>query len=312
MKIILFGLRRSGTTLAFNLFRRCNELRCYYEPLHPNLVATGGASCIENDSKGAFTEYHLIRESLTGLHEGFGAPKYDVAEELVVDNLVPRHLTYLDFLLGSADNVLLQPVRLNYQLNQLHARYPDARFVWVLRRPEGFIKSVLAYRRNLLEYHDAGIPGNHATSSCKKNLVFRTMRGWHAFDNPWSQVAAANLMVVNRPYFRGLESSPTWVKLAALWYDHYLFVTRFIKSHPASCQVFFYEKACASVDYIERSMDSIGLPHAQNAFDGLIDTKVVRKHGDTKIDIADGEQMIREKITACGVDLDLSYRLAMD
>lgn len=311
MKIILFGLRRSGTTLAFNLFRRCSDLRCYYEPLHPNLVAEDGTSCIENDSKGVFTEYQSIRESLAGLHKGFGAPRYDVAEELVADNLTPQHLTYLDFLLGTADNVLLQPVRLNYQLNQLHARYPDARFVWILRRPQGFISSVLAYRHNLLEYRDAGIPGNHAISSCKKNLVFRAMRGWHSFDNPWSQVAAANLIVSSRPYFRGLETSPTWIKLTALWYDHYLFVTRFIKAHPESCDVFFYEKACASTDYIKTFMRTNGLNHAEDAFDGLVDDNVLRKHNQSTIDIAGGEQLIRQRVIASGLDLDLGYRFSM-
>lgn len=312
MKIILFGLRRSGTTLAFNIFRRCEGLRCYYEPMHPNLVVSQGLSRMETDRKGAFSEYRLIQDELQKHHEGFGAPKYDVAEELLQDNLTPRHLSYLDFLFGSADNVLLQPVRLNYQLHQLRAHYPDAHFVWVLRRPDGFINSVLAYRRSLLEYRDAGIPGSNAIDSCKKNLIFRMMRGWHAFDNPWAQIAAANLVVASRPYFRDLASSPTWLKLAALWYDHYLFVTDFIRANPECSRVFIYEKACGSADYIRTSMASIGLRHSENAFDGLIDSDVIRKHDRSRIDIAGGELMIQERIEAMGLDLDLSYRQSMD
>lgn len=308
MKIILFGLRRSGTTLAFNLFRQCRDLRCYYEPLHPNLVSPTASSCIDSDRKGAYSEFRLIREELQKQHAGFGAPKYDVLEELVPDNLTPRHLAYLDFLFGSSDHVLLQPVRLNYQLGQLRARYPDARFVWVLRRPEGYIKSVLAYRPNMLTYRDAGIPGNMAIESCKKNPLFRLMRGWNAFDNPWSQVAAANFIVSARPCFRELSGSPTWIKLLALWYDHYLFASAFLKSTPASSQVFLYEKACESDVYIKEQMQRMGLTHAEDAFEGLIDPAIVHKQDQARIDIAEGEQLVQRLVRESGLELDLSLR----
>lgn len=311
MKIILFGLRRSGTTFAFSLFRKCRELRCYYEPLHPNLVSADGASCLDSDSKGAYTEYRLIRDDLLQQHAGFGAPRHDVLEEMIPDNLTPRHLAYLDFLFGSADNVLLQPVRLNYQLHQLRARYPDARFVWVLRRPEGFIKSVLAYRPGMLEYRDAGLPGNLATNSCRKNLAFRLMRGWRAFDNPWSQVAAANFIVASRPCFRGLSDSPTWLKLLALWYDHYLFVSDFLKSDPGVSGTFLYEQACHSSDYIKAHMHQFGLAHADDAFDGLTDPAVLRRQDESKLDIDAGENRIRQMLRDCGLDLDLSLRESM-
>lgn len=312
MKIILFGLRRSGTTLAFNIFRRCHDLRCYYEPMHPNLVEANGASCIENDHKGAYSEFKLLEGELKRRHAGFGAPRHDVLEELVANNLNRGHLDYLDYLFGSANNVLLQPVRLNYQLYQLKERYPDARFIWVLRRPEGFINSVLAYRDSLLTYKDAGIPGNTAISSFRKNPFFRLMRGWHAFDNPWSQIAAANHIVASRPSFRGMASLPTWIKLAALWYDHYLFVSTFIKANLGSCHVLSYDKACGSAAYIEEVMNAIGLQHPKNAFDGLIDADVMRKHSQSRIDITEGERMVQERMAASGIELDLSFRKLLD
>lgn len=308
MKILLFGLRRSGTTLAFNLFRQCEALRCYYEPLHPNLVSASGSSCIESDRKGAFSEFRLIYSELEKKHAGFGAPKYDVTEELIQNNLTPRHLEYLDFLFGSHENVLLQPVRLNYQLYQLRARYPDARFVWVLRRPEGFIKSVLAYRPSMLNYRDAGLPSNRAIANCKKNVVFRLMRGWRAFDNPWSQVAAANFIVNSRPFFRELATSPTWLKLLALWYDHYLFVSNFIRANSEVCQVFLYDEACKSNTYTKDKIGKLGLDFEENAFDGLIDSRILHKQDQARIEIAEGEASIRKMITDFGIDLDLSFQ----
>lgn len=279
--------------------------------MHPNLVAENGPACLEADRKGVYSEYKLLQGDLLKYHEGFGAPRYDVAEEMVADNLTPRHLRYLDFLFASADNVLLQPVRLNYQIHQLRNRYPDARFIWILRRPAGFINSVLSYRKNLLEYRDAGLAGNHAISQYKSNPLFRLIRGWQTFDNPWSQIAAANLIVASRPYFRGLHDEPAWVKLAALWYDHYLFVTRFVKENPGSCNVFFYDMACASPSYLMSIMDSVGLRTAEKAFDGLIDTNVVKKHTHSRTDIADTERMLQERIAASGIDLDMSYRFTM-
>jgi sulfotransferase family protein len=307
MKIFLFGLRRSGTTLAFNIFRRCQDVRCYYEPLHPDLLAE-----VDADTKGAYAEYRALGEDLRKRHEGFGAPAHDVAEELFPGNLSERHLAFLDFLFGSADNVVLQPVRLCYQLHQLRARFADARFVWVLRRPEGFVNSVLEYRPSLLRYTDAGIPGSHAIKTLKKSRLVRVTRGWHAFDDPWSQIGAANLIVTSRPCFRGLVSSPTWIKLVALWYDHYRFVSAFIEEHPASCRVLCYEKACGSADYIRALMASLGLAHAADAFDGLIDADVMRKQHGSRIDILDAERMIQERIQTDGGELDLSYRRAMD
>ncbi len=308
MKIILFGLRRSGTTLAFNIFRRNSGLLCFHEPLHPNLVSKDRLSCLIRDKKGVYSEYNSIYEELAKRHEGFGAPKYDVIEELIVNNLTGRHLAYLDFLFDCAENVLIQPVRLNYQLYQLRARYPEASFVWIVRQPEGFINSVLKYRPLLLTYHDACLAGSHAIRTCKENIIFRMARGWNAFDNPWSQIAAANFIVQGRPFFRSLITAPTWTKLLALWYDHYRFVTEFINSDPQRCFVFNYDKACCSEAYIRELMINLKLDYPAGHFNDLIDTKVVQKQKGSRIDVSGGEIMIQKKIEEAGLDLDLSYR----
>lgn len=308
MKIILFGMRRSGTTLAFNIFRRNSSLLCFHEPLHPNLVSTDRLSCLARDKKRVYSEYKSIYEELTKRHEGFGAPKYDVVEELIYNNLTGRHLAYLDFLFECAENVLIQPVRLNYQLYQLRERFPNARFVWIVRQPEGFINSVLKYRPSLLTYHDACLAGSHAIKTCKENIVFRMTRGWNAFDNPWSQVAAANFIVQSRPFFRRLITAPTWIKLLALWYDHYRFVTEFINSNPQNSFVFDYDKACCSEAYIKDLMASIKLDYPAGNFNELIDKKVMQKQNESRIDISDGEIMIQKQFEEAGLGLDLSFR----
>ncbi len=308
MKIILFGLRRSGTTLSFNIFRQCSNLLCFYEPLHPNLVSTEGVSCINEDKKNVYMEYKPFYAELLKYHEGFGAPKYSVAEELVVNNLTNRHFAYLDFLFARAANVLIQPVRLNYQLHQLQARYPDACFVWVIRQPDGFINSVLKYRPDLFGYRDACLPGNYAIDSCKKNFIFRMMRGWGAFDDPWSQIAAANHIVQCRPYLQKFITSYTWLKLLALWYDHYWFVMDFIRKNRDKCFLFSYDKACVSENYIREIMSSMGMRYETSGLSALVDAGLLKRHKESRIDIAEGEMLIQKEFRSFDVDLDLSYR----
>lgn len=308
MKIILFGLRRSGTTLAFNIFRRNNNLLCFHEPLHPNLISKDRVSCLINDKKGVYSEYNTIYKDLEKKHEGFGAPRYDIIEELITNNLTNRHIDYLDFLFKCAENVLIQPVRLNYQLYQLLTHFPQAKFVWIVRQPDGFISSVLNYRPSLLTYHDACLAGSRAINTCRKNFLFRIIRGWNAFENPWSQIAAANFIVQSRPYFRDLITAPTYIKLLALWYDHYRFVTEFIKSNPQICYIFNYEKICRSEDYVSKLMAELHINYPADHFDDFINSEVIEKHKRSKIDISDAEVMIQDKIRESGMNLDISYR----
>jgi hypothetical protein len=304
MKIILFGLRRSGTTLAFNLFRQCEELRCYYEPLHPQLIP----SCLQNDKKRVYSEYRLLGDDLFRLHQGFGAPEFDVTEELIPDSLTERHLSYLDFLFQSSEDVLIQPVRVVYQLRQLRQRYPDAQFVWVIRQPAGFIHSVLTYRSDLLTWRDAGLASNREIRAQKKNLLLRAVKGRKAFENPWSQVAAANFIVQNRSVFQGLEESPAWIKLMALWYDHYRHVTEFIQGNPANCHLLGYENACASEDHMKKLFASLQLAGSAKGLAGLIDANVIDRQRASMQDLSAGEKLIQDKFAAAGVPLDLSYR----
>ena len=308
MKIILFGIRRSGTTLAFRIFRSNSRLHCFYEPLHPNLISKVRLSCSDIDKKGVYSEYKNVVEELTKRHEGFGAPKYDVVEELIYNNLTNRHISYLDFLFDCAENVLIQPVRLNYQLYQLLQCFPDSRFVWIVRKPEGFINSVLKYRPSLLTYHDASLAGSHAIKSCRKNIILRMILGWDAFEDPWSQIAAANFIVQSRPFFRDLITAPAWIKLLALWYDHYRFVTEFIKSSPQRSFIFSYDRACRSEAYIRELMTDLKLDYPKGLFGGLIDQKAIQKQDASRTDISDGEIMIQKEFEKAGLELDLSYR----
>lgn len=308
MKIILFGLRRSGTTFAFKLFRCNSNLLCFHEPLHPNLISKVRLPYLGKDKKGVYSEYKSIYEELIKRHEGFGAPQYDIVEELIYNNLTSRHLAYMDFLFECAEDVLIQPVRLNYQLYQLRARYPEASFVWIFRQPAGYIKSVLNYRPSLLTYQDACLAGSHAIKTCKKNIIFRMTRGWNAFDNPWSQIAAANFIVQSRPFFRGMITAPAWIKLLALWYDHYRFVTEFINSDPQKCFVFNYDKACSSESYTKELMTDLKLDYQLGHLDELIDKNAIQKQKASKIDISNEELMIQKQFKESGLDLDLSYR----
>lgn len=144
--IFIIGWFRSGTTLAWNLFRHDKDYTCYYEPLHESLIAfvnglydTTDPTHLHVDSY--WTEYKELPISCFEKHwkgwygrERFLLTKNDTAEDLY---------EYISFLINNAPTTpVLKFVRACHRAEWLREKFPKATIIHVVRSPRDVWKSM--------------------------------------------------------------------------------------------------------------------------------------------------------------------------
>lgn len=136
MRIIIVGLRRSGTTIFWESFRRDARLRCVNEPFNPALTSLPEE--IPNRSRREVIE--IFRKDPDDFWRRF-AP-IGIAEELQ-STLSDRQAAYLRFLMDGADGFCTDVTRCHFKLAALKPLVPDAALVHLHRAPAAFASSHL-------------------------------------------------------------------------------------------------------------------------------------------------------------------------
>jgi hypothetical protein len=136
MKVIILGLRRSGTTVFWEMFRQDQRLVCFDEPFN-NLLHNLPAENSKN-----------TRRELIGLYEKNPAHFRDIfapigLEQEVTPELTERQAAYLRWLLDRSEHVVLDSVRANLKVAALHQVAPEAVLVHLHRSPAAFVSSHL-------------------------------------------------------------------------------------------------------------------------------------------------------------------------
>ena len=136
LKLIIAGLRRSGTTIFWETFRQDPRLLCYDEPFNPLLhVLPAGTGLkapeefirlVERDGPGFWDRYAPIHFSQE-LRKGFG----------------DREREYLAFLAASGEQVAIDVTRCQFKIPALGQVAPDAVLVHLYRSPESLATSHL-------------------------------------------------------------------------------------------------------------------------------------------------------------------------
>jgi hypothetical protein len=148
MKLIIQGMRRSGTTILFDLFREDPEFTCFYEPLAAaiNPCYGGGSGMNEIDyfeSIRGLRQRFLEQKSL-GFDPGMfnhGAPKDPTLE---FQKEFPEHVEdYLKMIFDEGENVLIKFTRASHKVEALHRLVPDAYFIHIVRDPRRVATSYL-------------------------------------------------------------------------------------------------------------------------------------------------------------------------
>ena len=141
--LLLQGVFRSGTTALFRVLRRDERLRCFYEPLHPNVLHRAREAHDarpDHPKSSPYAEYAPLLDQLK--------PKLDSAlpdwpHWLDADDEAPTLATYLRRLADVDAAPLLQFNRAFWMGGWLARTFPEASFVHLVRDPRSVVWSQL-------------------------------------------------------------------------------------------------------------------------------------------------------------------------
>jgi Sulfotransferase family len=161
VKVLIQGMRRSGTTIFFDLFFEDDRFDCHYEPLNAGRPALGGGSGAHDHDlnektrrlRSAFRE----REGLSLDPDAFnyGAPR---DPRLEYETEFPEYIRrYLRFLLERADHTLIKFTRAMHKIAELRALAPGGFLIHVVRDPRLVATSYLfgKHQKNRHRFHSA-------------------------------------------------------------------------------------------------------------------------------------------------------------
>ncbi len=133
-KLIIIGLRRSGTTIFWETFRQDRRLLCYDEPFNPWLRFLPGGQGLKHPQE--FQE--LLKEDYLDFWMKYNP--IDPTDELR-EGLSDRHGEYLSYLLDRGTDVAIDVTRCNFKIEALHRLAPDSVCVHLYRPPESHVSS---------------------------------------------------------------------------------------------------------------------------------------------------------------------------
>jgi len=202
MEIIAQGLRRSGTTILYDIISEDQRFTTFYEPLAKEKQSIGGGSGIQQfDVMAGLREARnkfSISSRIENIEFNFGAPNNYKLE--VGENHLPETIRkYIRFLLNSGENTLLKFTRGTFFVEQLHELSPNALFIHLEKNPALWVMSHMFgkdYSKNI--WKDA-------------DQFFQMNTGF----NFWSQEAIANYYIEKtKPAF---NEKPAFFKLLYVW-----------------------------------------------------------------------------------------------
>jgi hypothetical protein len=126
IKLIIAGLRRSGTTIFWETFRQDGRLLCYDEPFNRYLQVLPGSEGL----KAPEEFIGLVERDAAAFWEKFTPIYY--TEELRT-GLSNKQLAYLSYLAASGQHVALDTTRCNFKLAALREVAPEAVLVHLYR-----------------------------------------------------------------------------------------------------------------------------------------------------------------------------------
>jgi hypothetical protein len=148
MNIFMQGMRRSGTTIVYDILSEDASLDCYYEPLAAaNREAIGGGSGAKEDD--VFVKIRRMRAEFMKRHPevtdasmlNFGAPR---DPKLEFEPELPAYaLEYLRFLTQQASDTVVKFTRMYCKVKDLKELDPEAKFVHLVRNPRSVATSYL-------------------------------------------------------------------------------------------------------------------------------------------------------------------------
>jgi hypothetical protein len=134
VRLIILGLRRSGTTIFWQTFRQDRRLVCYDEPLNPRLRYLPDRTKLKHPEEFLAL---LDRDALDFWKRYEPVGWWDELR----DGLTERQRDYLRWLAATGDHVALDSTRCHFKIAELHALAPEATLVHLYRPPASHASS---------------------------------------------------------------------------------------------------------------------------------------------------------------------------
>lgn len=145
MRLIILGLRRSGTTIFWSTFRQDQRFRCYNEPFNSvirhigdpewhNLVTYRELRELYEKDPWTFWDKYRAIPRMEEIQEGFS----------------DKQREYFEYLLASSEHTAFDTTRCHFKIAALHNVAPDAVVVHLYRPPYSHVTSVIRPSTSLL------------------------------------------------------------------------------------------------------------------------------------------------------------------
>lgn len=133
--VLIFGLKRSGTTIFWRSLSRDPRLTGYDEPFRPDIAFFVAAG---RDPEANYTEYlarpELVFDTWVPMSEPF---------DVLLDRLTGPQRRWLQALTTSAPRTCIDMVRGHARIQQIRRAIPDALIIHLVRDPRCFVTSHL-------------------------------------------------------------------------------------------------------------------------------------------------------------------------
>lgn len=134
------GLRRSGTTAIWRMFRNLDQFTCYDEPFNPMLKT----KLPKQHHKGTWDEFiNLWNDDHVAFNEALES--ISLAQE-VSPQITPRQQAFLHYM--SQTPTIIDFTRLNFKMDDILQKFPHAVALFLYRSPVAFATSHIINSEN--------------------------------------------------------------------------------------------------------------------------------------------------------------------
>lgn len=213
MKLFIQGLRRSATTIVYDILAQDGRLDCYYEPFAAGrkIGAMGGGSGIQKIDfmeKIRATRISFINQYKLPLSEAdfnYGAP---FNPSLELKNKLPKYChDYLNFMLYRREHTVFKFTRMYRKVRELKALAPQARFLLLVRHPQEVVASYM-YGRD--QRNQSKFSNRESFFSTRDQI------------NPWNSRKFFEAIIREQKQ-EHLVDVPNWMRYLIIWkytFDH--------------------------------------------------------------------------------------------
>jgi len=221
MNVFIQGMRRSGTTIAFDVLWEDGSFDCYYEPLAAaRKKAIGGGS--EEHSVDFFDKIRSCRAAIMAQYPklestdllNYGAPRQ---AELEFEPDLPEYCReYIKFMISQSERTVIKFTRMYCKVRALWEIDPEAKFIHIVRDPRAVTTSYL-FGKNQKNRHK--FPNEKVFFGRKSSKS-----SWSSF--PFSE------FVLNTPEYSHIKGCEDFMRIVILW------KYKFRKTHDAGKELF--------------------------------------------------------------------------